>query len=487
MRRLRVATAVCVVLSVVGLPGAVAQSTAGPVDGSVQQAYHPLRIEGPEQLVSEPANVEVPLPPGVEPLTVQATLVAPPRSAWEPTVGVTADGVAFTFADDSDITETGEDTEVTTEVLRSADGGVTWESVHPKLPATERREGAPSLDPYVYVDQLTGRVFHLDLYAACSYLLYSDDLGETWDRNPATCGMFVNDHQTVVAGPPPAGLRDLMLGEYPNVVYYCFSRIADSLCSRSLDGGRTFVPGATPSYPAVDYADGVFCTGGMHGAAATDGDGRLFIPKGHCNGSWLAVSEDGGDTWRRSRVDDLNAPAIAHTSVAADAAGNLYYTWYDTTHHLPFLAVSRDHGLTWDDPLMIAPPGVVEVNFPTIAAGDEGAIAITFPGSTRADGSAWNQYAIVSTNALDERPLFLSATGNDPADPVLRGACGGETRCTGIGDFIDIEIAPSGELWAAATDACVDTCVTGSGPVRDRGYGLMVRQVGGPRLRGGGG
>ena len=483
MRSRRAGLGVVVAVAALAMPGAMADPPGGPVAGSLQQAYRPLRITSAAQLASEPANVEVALPAGVEPLTVQATLVSPPRRAWEPTVGITAEGVAFTFADDNDLSEGGEDTELGTEVLRSDDGGITWESVHPRLPALGRREGVPSLDPYVYVDDTTGRVFHLDLYAACAYLLYSDDLGETWERNPAACGELANDHQTVIAGPPPPALASLMVGDYPNVVYYCSSRIADAACGRSLDGGATFSPSLTPSYPAFDSFNGGFCTGGMHGHAATDADGRLFIPKGHCTKPWLSVSRDGGDTWQRSQVDDLTDAAIAHTSVAADAAGTLYYTWYDTSHHLPFLAVSRDHGLTWDDPLMIAPPGVVEVNFPTIEAGDEGKIAITFPGSTDAAGEAWNQYAIVSTNALDDSPLFLSATGNDPHDPVLRGACGGETRCDGIGDFIDVEITPSGELWAAATDGCVDACSTGSGPILERGYGLMLRQVGGPSLR----
>lgn len=465
---------------------AAADPMGGPVAGSLQQAYHPLRITAAEQLASEPLNVEVPLPAGVAPLVVQASLIAPPKPAWEPTVGITAEGVAFTFADDSDVTEFGESMQLNTEIVRSTDGGVSWEPVHPTLPVG-RQEGAPSLDPYIYVDDTTGRVFHLDLYAACAYLLYSDDLGETWERNPAACGEPANDHQTLVTGPPPPALKSLMLGDYPNVVYYCFSRIADAACSRSLDGGTTFIGTATTSYPAFDEDEGGFCTGGMHGHAATDADGRLFIPKGHCGSPWLSISEDGGDTWRRTKVHDMTNAAIAHTSVAADAAGNLYYVWYDTTHHVPFLAVSRDHGLTWEDPLMIAPPGVVEVNFPVVEAGDEGSIAISFPGSTDQAGDAWNWYAIVSTNALSERPLFLSATGNDPADPVLRGACGGETRCNGIGDFTDIQIAPSGELWAAATDACIDACVDGNGPILDRGLGLSIRQIGGPVLRTGGG
>ena len=136
--------------------------------------------------------------------------------------------------------------------------------------------------------------------------------------------------------------------------------------------------------------------------------------------------------------------------------------------------------------MMIAPPGVKNVNFPTIDAGNEGAIAVNFPGTIASSQGTrkanWDQYVVVSTNALDPSPVFLSATGNEPTDPVHRGACLG--RCGGMWDFVDIHIAPSGEVWASASDDCLAACNTGTLEQAHDGEGLVIRQIGGPKLRG---
>lgn len=159
-------------------------------------------------------------------------------------------------------------------------------------------------------------------------------------------------------------------------------------------------------------------------------------------------------------------------------------TWWDTRDRLPYLSISRDHGRTWSTPLLVAPPGVFEVNFPTITAGDAGRIAIHFPGSTSAERTStrpWNTYLMVSTNALDPEALFTWTTANDPADPVRRGTCG-PGRCGGMFDFLDIQTSPaSGAFWAAAVDTCTNSCVTGDGPF-DAADGFAILQLSGPSL-----
>lgn len=473
-------TALCALaLVAAALSTAVARADGpgGPVPNSLQQAYHALRVPNAAALAAmpNPANAEVELPEGVDPLVVQGVQVHPTKTVWEPTVGVTGQGTVFTTSDPLDGTELG------TEILRSKDGGLTWDSVQPRIPGTQRMMSPVSLDPYVYVDDTTGRVFTFDLYVACNYLMHSDDQGDTWQHNPIACGDITVDHQTFVAGPPPASMKSLAV-LYPNFLYYCSNRVADSKCARSVDGGRTFLPTASPAYLGYDPAKGL--CGGLHGHVAVAPNGSVLLPRGYCGEPYIAVSTDAGDTWTRTRVSDINS-AHNHMSVAADAAGNLYFVWFESGRGLPFLSVSRDNGKTWGTPMMIAPPGVTQANFPTVEAGDEGHIAISFPATTgaRTDGRRpWNHYAIVSTNALDDNPLFLSATANDPKDPILRGSCGG-SRCAGIGDFIDVEISPAGELWAAGTDGCIGSCVTGNGGNLSRGRGLNIRQIGGPKLR----
>src|SRR5439155_4084512 len=128
--------------------------------------------------------------------------------------------------------------------------------------------------------------------------------------------------------------------------------------------------------------------------------------------------------------------------------------------------------------LMIAPPGVRQVNWTTIVAGDRGRIALVFPGTTQTlppppptdpsdpigflfgppnnDFRPWNYYVVVSTNALSANPLFVSATGNPLADPIHRGPCGDAIsgRCGLMFDFLDVTMGPRGEVWGTEVDTC---------------------------------
>lgn len=461
--------------------GAPPLAAGTPVAGAASETYTGGR-SGPAG-----ATASTPAPRKGEPLTVQTTAVG--RNAAEPTLGVDKDGVAFYAAGAFDALQAvGNPVGLArTEVLRSKDGGATWQSVQPKLP-TGTTLPPTTLDPYVLVDKDTGRVFNPELYGGCSYLQYSDDKGESWQTNPAACGEYVNDHQTIATGVRPAGtlLPAPLDPKFPKYLYYCFNRVADSDCGRSIDGGRTFLPTATPAYTGVDPAAGGFC-GGLHGHAETDSKGRLFVPKGHCGFPWVATSSDAGDTWTRVQVSKTVSAASAHLSLAADAADNLYLTWWDAQQRLPYLAVSKDSGKTWGEAIMIAPPGVQEVNFPVLTAGDAGRIAIQFPGTTdgaRSAGRPWNGYVVVSTNATDAEPVFTSTTVNDTADPLHRGNCG-PGRCAGMFDFLDIVVAPKdGAFWAAATDTCLPTngCTTDRTKAANGAAGLAVRQLSGPRL-----
>ena len=431
-------------------------------------------------------------------------------------MGVEADGTAFFAAGrfpflDAVVVAAG----LHPDMRRSDDGGHTWKSVQPKLPDGATASPPANVDPYMYIDQDTKRVFTVDLYGACSYIHYSDDKGETWQDSPFACGNFVDDHQTIVAGKPPAGITT---SGYPNVLYYCVNQTAaGSNCGRSTDGGTTWLPSGNPAFDGFDSANGGLC-GGLHGHIVTDPQGRLFLPKGHCNHPMVAISEDAGSTWTRVEVSKVPA-ADTQTSIASDTEGNLYYVFWDETDHLPYLTTSTDHGHTWSPARMIAPPGVKEVNFPSVDAGTPGRIAVSFPGATakappagppdprdptglliapaNTDFRPWNSYVVISTDALSANPLFLSATANPPADPIHRGACQG--RCVGMWDFLDVVVAPSGEAWAAAVDDCIAprasgdvNCLTKTAPAADgndstgtyiSAPGIAVRQVGGPTLR----
>ncbi|HEV2889844.1 MAG TPA: sialidase family protein [Frankiaceae bacterium] len=431
------------------------------------------------------------------------------REAAEPTIGVDKRGRVFFPASTFDALPPGSPRQQAhTILLSSGDRGRTWRNVQPKL---ANQDAHPvSLDPYLFVDKVTGRIFNIDLLGAGSILSTSDDSGETWQTNPLTSA-GVNDHQTLFTGPPPVGNPSMIPIDpaFPRIVYYCINSVAEATCAASRDGGRTFTQTGTFPFPGGYQPGGknFGVCGSLHGHGVTDSKGRIYLPQGRCLDPTVAVSEDGGLTWRSTIVSPGVGASFVQTSVAVDAADNVYYTWWDDIHRLPYLSVSRDAGKTWGPAMMIAPPGVREVNWPTIDAGDPGRIAITFPGSTAVgDGNErstdlsrpWNSYVVVSTNALSSKPLFLSNITNNPYDPIHRGNCNG--RCGNMYDFLDIVVSPldQGRVWATAVDTCTarDQCnkkqvkgangdaISPSDGAASDMQGVAIRQVSGPALRG---
>ena len=445
------------------------------------------------------------------------------RKAAEPTVGVDANGNVFTVAAAFDaIPGNPPKNEPRTLVERSTDGGRTWHVTQPAVAG--QNSMVVSTDPYLYVDntvpQSSGRIFDIDLQGLNgAHLAFSDDEGKTWTQSLLSSA-GVNDHQTLVSGVEPKGVGiPLTDSSYQKVVYYCVNQVADGSCVRSFDGGRTFLQGDTNGFGAVDptalagfdesHNEGV--CGSLHGHAVTDSAGRLFVPRGWCDIPMITISADAATTFHTVQVSRVSMYG-EQASVAVDRLGNLYYVWQGGGHNLPFLSISHDHGEHWSTPLMIAPPGVHEVDFPSIDVGDPGRIAITFPGTTSSGGSKdktrpWNSYMVVSTNALSANPLFLSNIANPKFDPVHRGDCGGESggRCGRMYDFLDVVASryDQGRIFATAVDTCtaLDACnykrVAGENDDSEVDYelgnthgaaadmqGIVIREVSGPALRG---
>lgn len=207
-------------------------------------------------------------------------------------------------------------------------------------------------------------------------------------------------------------------------------------------------------------------------------------------------------------------------SVAVDGRGNIYYVWIGAKDRLPYFAVSRDGGKKWSKPMMIGAPGVNETNLPTIDVGSPGKIAIAYMGSENSPGepfpgppgctdrdprpgsfrtpcrdeayekTTWNGYISMSVDALDEDPIFYSATANDKRDPLKRFRCGPGRCGQTVLDFIDVVIGPDGTPWAAFADACAAPCEKPRWSDEPPGYtnhyeadGVAGRLVAGASLR----
>jgi hypothetical protein len=451
---------------------ATSATRATVAKSTTAQVYHAGTATSPSTAV--PRCTSPNTPPGCYKgplLKLQAASIG--QTAAEPSIGVGPDGTAY-FSGSTLVIDTSVVWGVAkTDARRSTDGGKTWTSIQPSVgPAGGYPQG--NADPEIYVDPVTGRVFTFDLTAACQFLSYSDDKGASWISNPLACGDVPVDHQTIVSSKPVAPITTV---GYPDLLTYCSNRIVFAGCGRSFDGGINWLAGG-PAYQGVD-SGGNLCSS-LTGHLAADPNGLLYLPSAHCGFPEIAVSTDSATTWKDVTVSTMPSD-IAHTSVTTDSAGNVYYL-FEGKDALPYLSISKDHGDHWTAPIMVAPPGVLQVNFPVVTAADPGHIAISFPSTTETGASrAWNYTVAVSTNALSAKPVFVSNVANAATDPIHRGDC--YDRCAGMWDFIDIHISAAGQAWASASDDCTGACDTGTLTQDHVGKGIAVRQISGPKLR----
>jgi hypothetical protein len=407
---------------------------------------------------------------------------------WEPSIGTTRDGTIF-FAARNSNADPG--------VARSTDDGRTWERSNPAAHQT-------SLDPFIWVDRASGRVFSSDISptVTCPPISNTADGGKTWSTT-LVCGHA--DYQKIFGGPAPKDAAQPE-GGYPSVVYFCAisggegaGSVTYNQCSKSLDGGGSFSMTGEPSYPiraAPAGAPAPNCDGGA-APGVVDAKGTVYIPRGWCGEPYIAISKDEGDSWDRIKLPgkplpyDADNGAWANDSgVAVDADGNLFYVWVAEDLH-PYFTTSRDGGKTWAQPLDILPPGVARTSNPAIDVGDPGRVAISFIGSeqdkkAKPEDVRWNAYLAESTDALSSDPLFYAASVNDPANNTFwKGDCTSPIRCGNMGDFYDVVVAPDGTPHGAFVDSCPgkDVC-TAFGVTDPRGEAVMGQLAGGPPLVG---
>ncbi len=350
-----------------------------------------------------------------------------------------------------------------------------------------------SLDPVLFTDSQPGRTFASQLAGKTSLMAYTDDEGETW--TPSQGGGINSgvDHQTIGAGPFPAGDPGSING-YPHAVYYCSQDAADASCALSRDGGRTFGP-AVPMYTINEC-------GGLHGQVQVAPDGTVYVPNPSCNrqGNPLGAGEPGfarstnaGVTWQIRTIAGAETIGSSDPAVGIGADGTLYFGYEDSGHVK--VAVSHSRGDSWTNIRDVgAGFGLNHAVFPQVVAGDVDRAAISFlgttyagPGNVEGDDpsvpSVWYLYLAVTYDGGNTWTTTLAT----PDDPVQRGpvcglgpSCG---CCRNLLDFNDITIDRRGRVLGAFSDGCVGSCVNG-GANSGTAVASIARQVGGRSLFG---
>jgi BNR/Asp-box repeat len=331
-------------------------------------------------------------------------------------------------------------------MARSTDGGATWSLTRP---AGEQPTGFwNTVDPDVVADRRTGRVFWSHntgpvrnetglpqinplaqgagfyLAAAQGFQVYSSsDDGLTWttaDYSTAPTG----DWEKLAVGPPPAASTGAAqpVG-YPDIVYLCANSPLEvsgpgRLCYKSLDGGRTFSIAGYTSPSASNPPD--ICPPLNFDPPVVDSTGALYQPVTCQRADYVAVSRDEGSTYTWIPVPSAptgNVDSGPYLQLAVDDADNLY--GLEQMGSLIDLIVSRDHGQTWSPPIMVAGPGLTNVDLPALSAGAAGHVAITYYASGDPNAQLETAYITQTEDALDARPLFYTGALNDPGHPIF--------------------------------------------------------------------
>jgi hypothetical protein len=373
----------------------------------------------------------------------------------EPNIGVTSKGNVYVTAFQN--------------VVKSADGGKTWAVVpNPTGPPT-------TLDPMLWVDTATDRIFSNQLFVGCSYQSYSDDEGATWVPSPVACGDPGIDHQKVATGPyPTSAPQSSLSAAYKDIVSYCYNKIMATDCAISLDGGLHFeVDTVVDSGNIAPNIDTPLSCGGLNGHQHHAADGTIYVPYGfNCGQAYVGVSTDGGLTWTTHRT---GLPSLYVDMDMTSTPDGMAYLFAKDNNQTVYMARSKDHFATVQGPFRVSPPEVSGTMYTVMSGGSDGRLAFAYLGNKQNTNNSleddmgldtvWNLYVTMTVDAEATPPTFVTTQVNPLNDPVQRGAICMSRGChdgdRNMLDFIDSAVGPDGRFWVVYTDGCTShSCTT---------------------------
>lgn len=374
---------------------------------------------------------------------------------------------------------------------------------HSTTPPTAKWEDVSSvwtsqntLDPQLHVDRATGRTFVSQLQGAGSITAFTDDDGENWTLTTPPHALPSWDHQSTASG-PYAGTAPVN-STYGRATYYCAQGALLAQCARSDDGGLTW--GAPVPFNAAD------CNG-LHGRPVVGPNGFVYVPVKDCSGDGvgggvigfgpgpqqgLYVSEDNGETWRRS-ITPIPA-GESDPAVAVDAANRVYF--FGTHEGQALISTSDDGGKTMAQPYDVAAShGLKNVQFASAVAGDAGRAAVSFygtpdPGDDQSIDYTGEWHVYVATTV--DGGQSWETVDITPHDPVQRGmVCLSGVSCTSgrnLLDFQSMTIDAEGRVLVGYADGCITRACRKAVGKNNRdarstnSLGVIAVQLSGPRL-----
>jgi len=366
---------------------------------------------------------------------------------------------------------------------------------------------SPSADPLMTGDQFklpsgkySSRMFVAQLLSATSHVYWSDDEGATWTHSQGGGQPHGVDNESMAAGPYPKGYGPLKIPtSYGHALYYCSHSEVQAFCSRSDDGGLTWLP-SKPIFPAT--AD---CSN--HGHVKVGIDGTVYVPMNNsCEGAeGVSVSVDAGQTWTWIKVPNTVQGRWDSSIGIANDGKTLYYAYGETGTDRPmilkgFLDKTNPSvpAIRWQLPAIDVgvPAGLKNIVFNTVVAGDPDRAAYAFHGTTTPGDS--NDATLM---AHAEWHLYVSTTFDGgktwnlrdvtPTDPTQRGAICHGTVCTAdtsrppdrnLLDFMDMVADSKGRLLIGYADGCTGDCALPGGAPNYTQVGVIARQVSGKRM-----
>ena len=369
---------------------------------------------------------------------------------------------------------------------RSDDGGRTYRSMGGPLPR-DAVTGPGGGDTDVDFDA-KGRVYYVDLSAACVTAAVSEDGGQTFPANRTNYVTCVSEETTEAAVDDRqwvAGFGDgrgfVTWRNFEGGGFYMF---------RTRDGGLTWDKGrqlGSVSQSGPLKADKTKRRVRVNGVERD----AILLYQIYYSGNSIRM-------FRVTDLDDGSEPLVEDkliytaTSgsvnnvfpvISVDRAGNLYAVWSQSASAI-YMVTSTDRGDTWSQPKRVSPPAMSgTIIMPWVVAGDAGRAAVAWyrgsqPGNPNSLANEWTLHMAQTLNALDAAPSFQTVQVSQ--NVIHRGEiCLAGTLCDATGRDRSFLEYPSIDMDSKGAAVIVynDNTNQSEGP-----YVMLAKQATGPSL-----